>query len=100
MAVAAHQDLHFGPVHADAAYDMTQNVRDLLARRPLAGTDQRQHGLARSSLEDLDRLEAGGADMRIEEREFLLAARAILRQTNGFVAAHRVTPHRPVNKRG
>ena len=57
---------------------MTQNVRDLLARRPLAGTDQRQHGLARSGLEDLDRLETGGADMRIEEREFLLAVRGIV----------------------
>ena len=78
MAVAAHQDLHFGPVHANAGDDVTQNVRDLLARRPLAGTDQRQHGLARGGLEDFDRLEAGGADMRIEERELLLAVRGII----------------------
>jgi hypothetical protein len=37
-----------------------------------------RHDLARGGLEDLDRLETGGADMRIEERELLLAVRGIV----------------------
>ena len=47
VAVAAHQDLDVGPVLADAADDVTQDLRHLLARGPLAGPQQREYRLAR-----------------------------------------------------
>ena len=78
MAVAAHQDRDVRPVLADAADHVTQDLRHLLARRPLAGPQQRQHGLAREAVEDVDRLEAGAVVVRVEQRQLLLAVHGIV----------------------
>ena len=59
--------------------DMPQNLRDLLTRRPLSRTQQRQHGFAGACLEDMHGLEAVAARMGVEENEFLLAMRQIVR---------------------
>ena len=58
---------------------MTQNLGHLLARGPLAGPQQRQHGLARESIEDVDRLEAGAVVVRVEQCQLLLAVHGIIR---------------------
>src|SRR5690606_8549724 len=79
VAVAANQDGDVWPVLADAADHMAQNLRDLLAGRPLAGTQERQHRLAREAVENQDRLEAGAVVMRIEQRQLLLAVHGIVR---------------------
>ena len=78
VAVAAHQDRDVRPVLADAADDVTQDLGDLLARRPLAGAQQRQHRLAREAVEDVDRLEAGAVVVRVEQRQLLLAVHGIV----------------------
>jgi len=64
---------------ADAADDVPQNRLDLLARRPLAGPQQRQDRLARGAVEDVDRLEAGAVVVRVEQRQLLLAVHGIIR---------------------
>jgi len=78
LAVGAHQDLDARPVLADASDDVAQNLGHLLAGGPLAGSQQRQHGLAREAIEDVDRLEAGAVVVRVEEGEFLLPVRGII----------------------
>ena len=78
VAVAAHQDRDVRPVLADAADHVTQDLRHFLARWPLAGPQQRQHGLAREAVEDVDRLEAGAVVVRVEQRQFLLAVHGIV----------------------
>src|ERR1700754_4949000 len=72
MAVGTNQDLDAGEVAADATYQMAQHVRDLRARGPFAGPQQRQDRLAREAVEDVDRLEAGAIVVSIEQCEFLL----------------------------
>src|SRR5262249_28147725 len=67
VTVAAHHDLDRGPVATDATDDVTQDLLDFLARWPLAGAQQRQHGPAGRRLEDLDRLEAVAAGMGVEQ---------------------------------
>src|SRR5512145_2467365 len=57
VAVAAHENTHLGPVPADAMDDVGEHARDLLARWPLARSQERQDRLARSRLEDVDRLD-------------------------------------------
>ena len=42
------------PSYVDATDDVTQDLLDFLARWPLAGAQQRQHGPAGRRLEDLD----------------------------------------------
>src|SRR5207253_1346914 len=69
---------HVGPVLADAADDMAQNLGHLLARGPLAGPQQRQDRLARDAVEDVDRLEASAVVVRVEESELLLAVHGII----------------------
>jgi hypothetical protein len=51
VTVAAHHDLDRGPVATDATDDVTQDLLDFLARWPLAGAQQRQHGPAGRRLE-------------------------------------------------
>ena len=51
---------------------------DLLAARPLARPHHGEHRLAGGGLEDQHRLEAGGAGVRIEDLQFLLAVRGIV----------------------
>ena len=65
LTVAAHHDLDRGPVATDATDDVTQDLLDFLARWPLTGAQQRQHGPAGRGLEDLDRLEAVAAGMGV-----------------------------------
>ena len=70
------------PVAADAHDHGLQHLRDLLTRRPLAGPQQRDDGLAGRRFEDVDRLEAMAAGSRrrraralrrVEEGELLAA---------------------------
>ena len=82
VTVAAHHDLDRGPVASDATDDVTQDLLDFLARWPLAGTQQRQHGPAGRRLEDLDRLEAVAAGMGVEQCKLLLSMHSIVRVVN------------------
>ena len=79
MTIAVHHDLDPRPVAPDSGDDAPQNLRDLLARGPLSRTQQRQHGFAGACLEDMHGLKAVAARMGIEENEFLLAVRRIVR---------------------
>ena len=78
VAVAPHQDFDARPMPADAGDDVAQDAGYLLARGALAGPQQRQNGLAREAVEDVDRLEARAIVVRVEEREFLLAVHRIV----------------------
>jgi hypothetical protein len=73
VAIAPHQDGDLRPAPADAMDDVGEHARDLLARWPLARSQQRQDRLARARLEDVDRLEAMAARVGIEQRQLLLA---------------------------
>src|SRR5262249_8913720 len=77
VTVAAHHDLDQGYVATDATDDVTQDLLDFLARWPLAGAQQRQHGPAGRRLEDLDRLEAVAAGMGVEQCKLLLSMHSI-----------------------
>src|SRR5271165_1672458 len=79
MTVTAHHDLDPRPIAPDTGDNVPQNLRDLLARGPLPRSQQRQYGFAGGRLEDVHRLEAVAARMTIEEDEFLLAMRWIVR---------------------
>ena len=78
VAVSAQQNLNVGPVLADTANDVAQNLRHLVARRSLAGPQQRQDRLARDPIEDMNRLEAGAIVVSVEEGEFLLTVHRIV----------------------
>src|SRR5262245_32155384 len=52
VGVAAYQDAHVGPVPSDAADHVPEHARDLLARRALAGPQERYNRLAGVTLED------------------------------------------------
>ncbi len=54
VGVGAHQDAHAGPAPANAADHVPEHARDLLARGPLAGAQQRQDRLAGVAFEDVD----------------------------------------------
>src|SRR5438552_19004409 len=71
VTVAAHQNGDLRPTTADAVDDMGEHARDLLPRRPLAGPQEREDRLARIALENVDRLKAVTARMRIEGRQLL-----------------------------
>ncbi len=58
--------------------DVGEHARDLLARRPLARSQERQDRLARSRLEDVDRLEACAARVGVEQRQLLLAVHHVV----------------------
>ena len=53
MAVAAHQNGNLRPATADVVKHVAQHARDLLARRPLAGPQERENRLAGIAL-DID----------------------------------------------
>ena len=58
--------------------DVPEHARDLFAARPLALAQQRQDRLAGVGLEDVDRLEAVAARVRVEQRELLAAVDEIV----------------------
>ena len=58
--------------------DVGEHARDLLARRPLAGPQQRQDRLAGVALEDVDRLEAMTAGVGVEQRQLLAAVHHVV----------------------
>src|SRR5262245_44006925 len=66
------------PVPADAADHVPEHARDLLARGPLAESQERQDRLPGVALEDVDRLEAVPAGMHIEQRELLAAVHEVV----------------------
>src|SRR5262249_3007985 len=82
VTVAAHHDLDRGPVATDATDDVTQDLLDFLARWPLAGAQQRQHGPAGRRLEDLDRLEAVDPAMGAEQCKVLLSLHSTVSVVN------------------
>ena len=79
VAVAAHQNVNAG-ANDWRMRRMTcrSTLRDLLPRRPFAGSEQRQDRLARACLENMDRLEAMCTRVRIEQRQLLLAVHQIV----------------------
>src|SRR5262245_11828792 len=78
LGVCAYQDRHLGPMLADAADNMAQDLGDLYPRGPLAGAQQGQHRLAAGAVENVDRLEAGAIVVRIEECQLLLTVGRII----------------------
>ncbi len=78
VAVAANEDAHLRPMPADAVDDVPEHARDLFSRWTLAGPEQRQDWFARGRLEDVDRLEAMPARMRVEQGELLATVHEII----------------------
>src|SRR5262249_60438890 len=73
MAVAAHQDLHVGPMHADAFDDMLENRTNLFARRRLARAKDHCHRLAACRFIEVNRQKAALVIMSVEQRKLLMA---------------------------
>ena len=71
MAVAAHQDLDLGPVLADAPDDVLEDGAYFRAARRLARPQDGGDRFAARRLVDVDRQEAVGIIVRIEERQLL-----------------------------
>ena len=61
---------------------MAEDLGNLHPGGPLAGAQQRQHRLAASAVENVDRLEAGAIVVRIEECQLLLTVGRIIGVVN------------------
>jgi hypothetical protein len=77
MPITAHEDGDARPALADAPDDVPEHARNLDARRAFARPDQRQDRLAGIAFEDVDRLEAMTASVRVEHAELLAAVHEV-----------------------
>ena len=65
------------PVPADAAHQVLEEGPDLGARRRLAGAQENRHRLAALDVVDVDRQEAAGVVVGMEQRQLLVAVHRI-----------------------
>lgn len=79
MAVAAHQDMHFGPVPPDPRDDTLEDGTHFHAGRRLAFAQDHCHRLAAGAFVDMDRQKTALVVVRVEQRELLLAVNRIER---------------------
>jgi hypothetical protein len=67
MAVAAHQDMHFGPVPSDARDDMLEDGAHFHPGRRLALAQDHRHRLAAGAFVDMDGQKAAFVVMSVEQ---------------------------------
>ena len=77
MAVAPEGQPGARPVPADAAGQVLQQGADLDTGRRLAGTQEDRHRPAALDMVDVDRKEAAGIVMRVEQRQLLVAVHRV-----------------------
>ncbi len=77
MAVAAHQNVHIGPVRANVLDHVLEDGAHFLAGRRLALAQDHRHRLAARPFVDMDRQKAAFVIMGVEQRQLLIAMHRI-----------------------